>query len=76
MLGRLMSAFFIIVCATLAFTMIHQAFLIFSVSFYEEGCKDAGLKLRRDYGPKYQVYMDRFCSARVKMIKREFNIEE
>lgn len=76
MLKTVLSLFISVILSIFMFVVIQHALLTASVMFYEEGCKDAGLKLKQDYGSQYQAYMDRFCDARIKMIKNEFKIEE
>jgi hypothetical protein len=54
--------------------MLNRAYIVVSVSSWNEGCSEAALKLGKDYGQEYRTYMERFCNTRREQIEQAFKI--
>ncbi len=75
MLKRIMFIFIIATVTALISMMLNRAYIVVGLSSYSWGCKEAALRLGKDYGPAYKTYMDNFCAARYEMFKKEFTEE-
>lgn len=56
--------------------MLNRAYIVIGVSSWNEGCKEASMKMGMVYGLQYQGYLDKFCNARLNHMNEEFQLED
>ena len=56
--------------------MLHQGYMIIGIDSWHEGCIEASLRLRNDFGQTHEKYMKDFCDYRNITLKKEFGIQE
>jgi hypothetical protein len=67
----------ILLLASVAISLIlHIGYITIAAAAWNEGCNEAALKLKKDYGDEYGMYMNRFCKARTKAIIKYLEVEE
>lgn len=76
MIKKVLYTVVILVSAVLLSMMVRQGYMVMGIESIYEGCIEASLRLKNDYGEPQEAYMKRFCDFRNKVLKEEFQIEE